>query len=112
MATTGTLSVGDANAHRLGRRVRNDSIIDPWSAAHFLWGVVLAIALGPVWAVAILVAWEPFEIFLLGPTLARWGIPFGHETWRNSISDMMFDAAGAVAAFFLILPYWDPMGLL
>lgn len=112
MTPAKTLAVGDANARRLGRRVRNNDLVDMWSTAHFLWGVVLTIFLGPFWAVGILIAWEPFEILLMGPTLARWGIPFGHETWRNSVSDILFDAAGAATAYFFILHHWDPMGLL
>jgi hypothetical protein len=111
MSSARAITVGDANAVRLGRRVRNNALLDVWSASHFAWGVALAILLGPFWAVAILIAWEPFEIFLLGPTLARRGIPFGHETWRNSVSDMLVDIAGAATAFFLVLPFWDPLGI-
>jgi len=111
MATTASTDPAAANARRLGRRVRNNRWIDIWSAAHFAWGVGLAILLGPFWAVAILAAWEPFEILLLGPYLARWDIPFGHETWRNSLSDVFFDAAGAAFAFLLGLGSWDSMGI-
>ena len=67
MAPAQVVTVGDANAQRLGRRIRNNDLVDMWSTAHFAWGVALAILLGPWWAVAILIAWEPFEIFLLGP---------------------------------------------
>lgn len=112
MARTVTLSVGDANARRLGGRVRNNDLIDIWSAAHVAWGVGLAILFGPLWAIIFLVAWEPFEILLLGPTLARHGVPFGHETWRNSLSDIVFDAAGVALGFFIVLRLWDPMGIL
>jgi hypothetical protein len=112
MRTRAARSPGDDNARRLGRRVRNNELFDIWSAAHFVWGLALAVLLGPLWSIVIMIAWEPFEILLLGPTLARWGIAFGHETWRNSVSDMVFDVAGAIAAFFLVLPYWDPMQVL
>ncbi len=111
MAPTVTPSVGDANALRLGGRLRNNDLIDIWSVAHVAWGVGLTIVFGPLWAIIFLVAWEPFEIFLLGPTLARHGIPFGHETWRNSLSDMFFDAAGAALGFLIVVRLWDPMGL-
>jgi hypothetical protein len=110
MTTTIALNPGAANARRLGRRVRNDRLLDIWSAAHFAWGLVLALLLGPFWAIGLLVAWEPFEIFLLGPRLARWGVPFGHETWRNSLSDIVFDVAGAAASFLWVMPFWDPLG--
>jgi hypothetical protein len=112
MTTTPPTDPAAANARRLGRRVRNDSLIDIWSGAHFAWGIALTIVFGPFWALGFLVAWEPFEILLLGPHLARWGIPFGHETWRNSLSDIVFDAAGAAVGFFLVLGFWDPIGIL
>jgi hypothetical protein len=67
-----------ANARRLARRVRNDHLMDRWSAAHFAWGLGLTMVLGPLWAFALMVAWEPVEILLLGPWLSRWGIDFGH----------------------------------
>jgi hypothetical protein len=92
--------------------VRNDRLWDYWSAAHVAWSLAISILVGPWWGLALMVAWEPIEIFLLGPRLARWGISFGHETWRNSVSDMVFDAVGALLAFLLVLPLWDPMHVL
>lgn len=105
-------SAGAANARRLARRIRNDHLMDWWSASHFLWAIALTIAVGPWWGLALMLAWEPFEILLLGPLLSRKGIAFGHETWRNAASDAVFDAAGVAVAFFLLLPLWDPLGLL
>ena len=102
---------GTANAKRLARRVRNDKLVDGWSATHFAWGAGLAMLVGPLWSFAILAAWEPFEILVLGPLLSRKGIAFGHETWRNSVSDLVFDAAGAAVAFGVLL-VWDPLGVL
>jgi hypothetical protein len=103
---------GTANARRLGRRVRNDHLVDGWSASHFAWGAGLAMLVGPWWSFALMVAWEPFEVFLLGPLLSRKGIAFGHETWRNSASDVVFDGAGAAAAYLVLRLLWDPLGVL
>lgn len=63
---------------------------------------------GPLWSLGILVAWEPFEILPLGPLLSRKGVAFGHEGWRNSLSDVAFDGAGAAAAYLVALLLWDP----
>ena len=112
MSSSATLSLGDANARRLARRARNHTLLDAWSAAHFGWGLALAVLLGPLWSLVLMVAWEPFEIYVLGPTLSRWGIQFGHETWRNALSDIAFDAAGAALGFVVLLRVWDPMGIL
>ena len=107
-----TPSVGTLNARRLARRIRNDHLVDWWSASHFLWAAALTLVVGPWWGLALMLAWEPFEILLLGPLLSRKGIAFGHETWRNAASDAVFDAAGVAFGFFLLLPLWDPLGLL
>ena len=103
---------GTANAKRLARRVRNDRLVDAWSASHFAWGAGLAMLVGPWWSFAVMVAWEPFEILLLGPLLSRKGIVFGHETWRNAASDIVFDGAGALAAYLVLRLLWDPLGVL
>lgn len=108
----GAWARGSANAKRLARRVRNDRLVDWWSASHFAWGFALAMLVGPVWSFALMVAWEPFEILLLGPLLSRKGIAFGHETWRNSVSDILFDGAGAALAYVVLLLLWDPLGAL
>jgi hypothetical protein len=107
-----TPSAGAVNAKRLARRIRNDKLLDWWSASHFGWAAVLTVALGPWWALGLMLAWEPFEILLLGPLLARKGIAFGHETWRNAASDAVFDTAGVLFGFFVLLRVWDPAGIL
>jgi hypothetical protein len=106
-----TPSVGTANARRLARRVRNDHLLDWWSLAHFGWAAALTVVIGPWWALALMLAWEPFEILLLGPLMSRWGIAFGHETWRNAASDAVFDLAGVLFGFFVVLRVWDPLGM-
>lgn len=102
---------GTANAKRLARRVRNERYVDWWSATHFGWAVVLGLLVGPLWAFAILVVWEPVEIFILGPLISRQGVAFGHEGWRNALSDIVFDGAGAIVAYAVARTLWDPLGV-
>ncbi len=73
---------------------RNDRLFDKWSLQHILSGAVLCWLFGPVWAFVIATLWEPIEIFVLSPFLAKKGIVFGYETWRNSLSDIVFNSVG------------------
>ncbi len=58
--------------------------------------------MNPFVALTIMVLWEPIEIFVLSPILARFGISFGHESLRNSLSDIVFDTIGvAIGAYIL-----------
>ena len=79
---------------------RNDKLADVWSIVHFATGVAAGWVIAPFVALLILVLWEPLEILVLSPLLARFNILFGHETLRNSLSDIVFDAAGVA------LGYW------
>lgn len=87
---------------------RNQSLVDWWSLTHVAWGFALAMVLPPVAAFAIMAAWEPFEVFVLSPLLARVGVRFGYESLRNSLLDIFFDGIGVAIAAFLVRPYWDP----
>jgi hypothetical protein len=102
---------GAANARRLGRRARNDRLVDWWSAVHAASGLAAGLLLGPIWAILLLALWEPFEILVLGPWFARFGVEFGHETWRNSMSDIAFDAVGVLAAFWVAPGFARALGL-
>ncbi|MDQ2973269.1 MAG: hypothetical protein M3Q79_02200 [bacterium] len=64
--------------------------------------VILCLLLGPVWAFAITVLWEPFELFVVSPIAAKFGIVFGYETIRNTLSDIIFDAIGVGLGFVFI----------
>lgn len=83
-------------SERLGGRKRNDSLFDTWSIVHLLTGVVLGWIMPPFIALVLMVLWEPIEILVLSPVLVKWGIDFGYETIRNSLSDIVFDTAGVV----------------
>lgn len=73
---------------------RNNALYDRWSAVHLVTGIVLGWIMNPWVALLIMAAWEPLEIFVLSPLFAKRGIVFGYETWRNSLSDIVFDAVG------------------
>jgi len=91
-----------APPHRifLNRHPRNDKLFDAWSIVHFATGALVGWTVEPFVGLLVLVLWEPLEILVLSPLLARFGILFGHETLRNSLSDIVFDAAGVA------LGYW------
>ena len=103
--------VQDKTRGKPSNRPRNDRLVDKWSFTHIAWGIVLTIALGPVLAFLILLAWEPFEVLVLSPVAARVGVDFGHEHWRNSLSDIAFNGIGVGAAWIFILPAWNPFGV-
>lgn len=87
---------------------RNDALLDRWSFVHLLTGASLVLLLPSVdilliWLIMFL--WEPLEIFVLSPALARVGIIFGYETWRNSLSDIFFNTLGIfLGVLMIILP--------
>jgi hypothetical protein len=87
----------------VARAPRNDRWVDYWSWTHFAWGMLLGWIMPPFWALTLLILWEPLEIFILSPlAYRRLGKEFGHETLRNSLSDVMFDAAGVAAGALLL----------
>lgn len=73
---------------------RNDALFDGWSIVHLITGILMGWVMAPFVALVIMVLWEPLEIFMLSPFLARYGITFGYETLRNSLSDIFFDVVG------------------
>lgn len=89
--------------HWLRHRERNDSLADWWSLTHLMYGVLAGWLMDPFVGLLILVLWEPLEILVLSPLMERlFGIRFGFETLRNSLSDIVFDAAGVAIGFWLL----------
>ena len=78
----------------MNKHKRNDKLVDIWSLVHVVSSGTLAWLIGPVSAFVIVTLWEPFEILLLSPLLAQRGIIFGYESWRNSLSDIVFNSLG------------------
>jgi hypothetical protein len=84
----------------LSRHPRNDKLFDLWSIVHLATGILAGWVMAPFVALLIMVLWEPLEILVLSKFLARFHILFGHETLRNSLSDIAFDGLG------VSLGYW------
>jgi hypothetical protein len=89
---------------------RNNALFDTWSIVHCSTGVLMGWIIDPFVAVSLMVLWEPFEILILSPFLARYNIVFGYETLRNSLSDIFFDVVGVamgtwVVARFITAPF-------
>lgn len=91
---------------------RNNALVDSWSFVHMTSGVLFGWVMPPHIAMALLILWEPLEILILSPIMAKFGIVFGHETLRNSLSDIVFDAAGVAIGFLVLRTLLDPPLLL
>jgi hypothetical protein len=88
---------------------RNDSLVDVWSGVHLVTGIAMGWVMDPFIALLILIAWEPLEIFVLYPlSMKLFEVPFGYESWRNSFSDIVFDAAGVALGAFALGALVDP----
>jgi hypothetical protein len=87
---------------------RNDLLFDVWSLVHLVTGVLMAWVMPPFIALLIMVVWEPLEVLVLSPLLAKRGIVFGYESLRNSLSDIFFDCVGVSIGWWLLTPYAKP----
>lgn len=65
-------------------------------------GVFFGLITTPLTAMFFLVLWEPIEILLISPLLARYKITFGYEALNNSLSDIAFDALGVLVGFYIL----------
>lgn len=91
---------------------RNNTLVDSWSGVHLMTGVAMGWVMEPFIALLLLVLWEPLEVLILSPLFARFGIEFGFETLRNSVSDIVFDALGVALGFWALRGFVDPPFLL
>lgn len=69
---------------------------------HLVTGMALGWVMRPFTALVILVLWEPLEILILSPLLAKAGIKFGYESLRNSLSDIFFDVLGVALGVWVL----------
>lgn len=90
------------------RKKRNGAYFDAWSLTHITWGALLAWVMNPFYALAIMVLWEPLEVFVISPLVAKRGVLFGYETITNSLSDIVFDVIGVAFGFWVIGSLFDP----
>lgn len=92
----------------LAKHRRNNAFFDVWSLVHVVTGVAMGWVMDPFIALLIMVLWEPLEILVLSPLLARFGILFGHESLKNSMSDVLFDAIGVALGYWGLTAIVDP----
>ena len=81
---------------------RNGSLVDVWSFVHVGASALIAFLVGPLLAIVVTFAWEPLENFVISPLLGKFGILFGHETLKNSLSDLVFNAIGITMAYIFM----------
>lgn len=84
-------------------RPRNHKAVDVWSFVHLVTCALLALTIGPLLAWLIALFWEPLEVRVLSPWLARRGIDFGHEGPINTLIDVVFNSVGVLAALWLMV---------
>lgn len=83
-------------------RHRNKNLFDGWSIVHLSIGIILGWTMSPFVALVIMTLWEPLEIFVLSPLLARFDIVFGHESLQNSLSDILFNTLGVTFGAYVL----------
>lgn len=91
---------------------RNDAFFDAWSLVHVVTGIAFGWLMDPFVGLLVMVLWEPLEILVLSPLLARFGILFGHESLKNSMSDVLFDAVGVALGYWGLRALVEPPFLL
>ena len=64
--------------------------------------------MNPFVALTIMVLWEPLEVFVLSPLLAKRGIVFGYESIQNSLSDIFFDVIGVFLGAYVLTNIYNP----
>jgi hypothetical protein len=87
---------------------RNDSLYDTWSLVHLVTGIAFGWLVDPFIGLLIMALWEPLEVLVLSPFLMKRGILFGHESLRNSLSDIFFDALGIILGYYILMSLLDP----
>ncbi len=80
----------------------NDLFVDKWSFIHVPSGGVLTILFGPIIAFITTTLGKPSEVLVISPMLMKRNIVFGHESLRNSISDLVFNTVGIILALIIL----------
>jgi hypothetical protein len=81
---------------------RNGALFDSWSIVHLCTGILFGWLMDPFIALVIMILWEPLEILILSPILAKFDIIFGYESLNNSLSDIFFDVVGVILGVWLL----------
>jgi hypothetical protein len=91
---------------------RNGNLFDSWSIVHLCTGITFGWLMNPFAAMVLMTLWEPFEIIILSPLLAKRGIIFGYESLRNSLSDIVFNTTGILIGLAVLRVLISPPFLL
>lgn len=76
---------------------------------HFGSGAALGWLMHPLLAIAILIFYEPFEVYILFPFMyEQYGIVFGNETYINSISDIIINTLGVAFGYYVLRKRYPP----
>jgi len=75
---------------------------------HLVTGMIMGWVMRPFIALSIMVLWEPLELLVLSPLLARADIVFGDESLQNSLSDIVFDVVGVALGIWLLANLASP----
>lgn len=87
----------------------NNQLIDTWTLVHFGSGAALGWLMHPLWAIAILTLYEPYEVYILYPFLyENFGIVFGNETYINSLSDIVINTLGVAFGYYVLRKRYPP----
>jgi hypothetical protein len=81
---------------------QHTAAFDRWSIVHLATGIAMGWVMRPFIALSIMVLWEPLELLILSPLLARADIVFGDESLRNSLSDIFFDVVGVALGTWVL----------
>lgn len=92
----------------LAKHRRNEALLDVWSWVHLVTGIAVGWLVEPFIGLFVMVLWEPLEILVLSPFLARFNILFGHESLRNSLSDIFFDCVGVALGYWGLTAIVEP----
>lgn len=87
---------------------RNDALYDTWSLVHLATGILFGWLMDPFIGLVIMALWEPFEVLVLSPFLMKRGVIFGHESLRNSLSDIFFDTVGILLGYYVLMSIFEP----
>jgi len=100
------MAYGDSVKQKMTRTsvkpTRNGALFDKWSIVHMGTGILFGWIMNPFVAFIVMTLWEPFEILILSPFLARFGIIFGYESFRNSLSDIFFNTVGIMLGVWVL----------
>ena len=88
---------------------RNYALLDPWSFVHLSTGAIFGWLMHPLWAIALMALYEPFEVLILSQFLYdNFGIVYGNEGLVNSLTDIVVNSLGVAFGYFILRKHVPP----